>query len=204
MDSITAPATGGVYVAATTIGNPGTTAAAQQTTLAANGTTINVDIYPRFAIGCGTAAGSAEFPQGITFNADGTTTAETTPAASDLYFSGPDCTGNFTSTESGDFVHVPGGAISTIDSGNALGAFPTIRTASFSANDVSYAYNIISKNMPGSEPPIGPGIVGILETRSGKLVKFMITYRFIAFGPPNSYFISGGYEVQGQAPGDGF
>ncbi|GAC1535979.1 MAG: hypothetical protein NVS2B17_06920 [Candidatus Velthaea sp.] len=163
-------------------------------TLSAGNLTLPAFVYRRFSLGCltSTATVSAtEFPSGITFAADGTLAVAATPAQADLAFIGNRCPGPFNSTTT-DGLTYPGNGVAFV---SPQTYFAPLRAGDFQASSSSIDFATLQR--------VNYGIPIVLKTRTGVLVKVLITERL--FDTDNSSrFISGGYEVAGTSPADGF
>jgi len=160
-----------------------TTNSAVQTSLSAAGvaTPLTVYVYNRFEIGCA-GGGGAFASSGVDFTASGLTPDST--ANADLSIQGP-CT-NATLTVPQGFTYVPydPNPFTYYNSTSFWQLSYTSRPLILLARSVNSQSNVL---------PI------IMKTQSGLYVKLLLTQISV----PNNT-ISGAYEVDGAAPGDGF
>ncbi len=165
---------------------------------------IPVFVYARLTLWCphvnpATEQVPSEVVQGVSFDAQGNATPESSPASSDVYLDGPNCYGAFNNTgESAATLHFPYGAV-------------TIATNNFSTNPFN---SLTASQWTDSMTAIPAGFAQfsnayIFKTSTGAIVKFeptvfVLDAEIATGGTTNSEGIeSGGYAVSGVSP-DGF
>jgi len=153
----------------------------------------SVFIYKRVTLGCATnpsqyGIGASEYVGGIKF-INGEATPETSPAASDLYISGPNCFGNFASAETENTLHYPGGGVYLPDSL----AFNLATTANWSNAGTS---NTTAAMTDGATPLLGYFTIRTIDATPNVVV---IDFRSISAGGPNrgDAQMSGGFKECG-------
>jgi hypothetical protein len=156
-------------------------------------TSIHVYTYARFAIGCN--SGSAEFPQEISFDPSGNATSDPV-GTGDIGFDA-DCTASN--------IHFPrGGFLSTqaAAAGVPFAPFSQLSTSTFTNNGAGIVFPTLSHAMQSNTTSVRAGIVLLLQTQNAGIVKLLFTYQ--ATPGAAQALVSGGFEVQGGPPRDGF